>query len=79
MNEFGHVEIRLGTKEDQPQFWEVAGAYAPEIVVKAEEEIQRGVDGTQVPFTPCSILMRMETALMPIEPRFKESRREREV
>jgi hypothetical protein len=47
------VELKIGSRDDHPKFWEVAGDYAVEIVEKTEKEIQRGVDGIPVPFAPC--------------------------
>jgi hypothetical protein len=52
INEGCSVEVKIGTKEDNPRFWEAAGAYAREAIEHAEEALRRGVDGVPIPSAP---------------------------
>jgi hypothetical protein len=47
-----NFDLRLQTKEKHPKFLEIAEAYGEAIVVRSEDELQRGPYGTPILRTP---------------------------
>jgi hypothetical protein len=51
LDHFGRrsISVRIQKRQDNPKFWEAAGAYAQETIMNLEESLLWRLDGVPIP------------------------------